>query len=279
MSNWSTKRKEIWKERELNNKCIYCGIECPALDRKGCSKCLSEKSLNSIKFAKENKDKSSQYRLYIKHFVIDKYGGECNCCGEKETLFLTIDHINNDGKIDRVNKKNYSSLSFYLKLKKYDKRNDIQVLCFNCNLGKSINGGVCPHKEIRRKLTDQYDKMTDPQYDLNTKIVWPSDDDLIDMCNETSVTEVSNRLGVDFSSVSGRLKRRNKYHLVIKRTGGILKGEDNKSSKLTSDEVVDIIKRYKNGEKRKDLSLMYKVSLSLIDKIVTNKLCKKSEQL
>jgi hypothetical protein len=43
------------------------------------------------------------------------------------------------------------------------------------------------------------------------------------MCNEKSIAEVSRNLGVDFSAVSGRLKRRNKYHLVIKKSGKNLK--------------------------------------------------------
>jgi hypothetical protein len=49
-----------------------------------------------------------------------------------------------------------------------------------------------------------------------TKINWPNDEELINMCNKTSVNQVSKELGVDFSSISGRLKRRNKYHLVKK---------------------------------------------------------------
>ncbi len=29
--------------------------------------------------------------------VINSYGGSCVCCGETELVFLSIDHINNDG--------------------------------------------------------------------------------------------------------------------------------------------------------------------------------------
>lgn len=215
MSNRSERRKEVWKDREINNKCIYCGKNEPTTNRKGCVECLSKKSKKTCEFSLNNKDKSKQYRLLVKNIVIEKYGGLCNCCGESQILFLTIDHINNDEHLERGEK--YSTLSFYLKLKREKIRNDIQVLCFNCNLGKSINNGICPHIEINRKLSKQYDKRHEPNFDINTKITWPDDDILITMCNETSITAVSKKLGVDFSSVSGRLKRRGKYELVIKK--------------------------------------------------------------
>ena len=32
-----------------------------------------------------------------KEKVFDHYGWVCACCGEAEPLFLTIDHVNNDG--------------------------------------------------------------------------------------------------------------------------------------------------------------------------------------
>jgi hypothetical protein len=46
---------------------------------------------------------------------------------------------------------------------------------------------------------------------------------LIEMCNHSSVAVVSKQLGVDFSTISGRLKRRNKYNLVVKHTGPYVK--------------------------------------------------------
>lgn len=144
--NKSEKRREIKKQRELDNLCVYCGKDTPVSDKKGCISCLDKKSKLNSKYVKENKDKTSQYRLLIKHIVIEKYGGECNCCGENKILFLTIDHKNNDGSLERKKEK-ISSLSFYLKLKKEEIREDLQVLCWNCNLGKSINNGVCPHQE------------------------------------------------------------------------------------------------------------------------------------
>jgi|GEM_PF-3470240 len=216
--NRSERRREIWKKREEEKLCIYCGNNSPIDNRKGCSDCLNKKSYQTIKFSKENRKKINQYILLLKHQVIEKYGGKCSCCNESEILFLTIDHKNNDGNVERKNTKT-SSTSFYLKLRREDIRNDIQVLCWNCNMGKNINMGMCPHKGIKRKLDRIYDRRNIPQFDTRLKIIWPNDDDLIKMCNEASIAEIARNLKVDFSAVSGRLKRRNKYHLVNKKTG------------------------------------------------------------
>lgn len=269
--NKSDKRRKEWENRENNNLCVYCGKNTPFPKKKGCSECLDKKSKSTLKFSKNNRYKINQYNFLIKHLVIEKYGGKCVCCGENEILFLTIDHINNNGKDERSIKKNYNTSSFYLKLKREKVRDDLQVLCFNCNLGKSVNNGICPHIEIKRKLDPVYDRRHIPQFDTRLKIIWPNDDDLIKMCNEKSINEVSKELKVNFSSVSGRLKRRNKYHLVNKKYGGVRYGENNKSSKLNKEKVIEIRRKNINGVDRNELSKEYDVSKSLIDKIITNK--------
>lgn len=125
---------------------------------------------------------------------------------------------------------------------------------------------------VNRNLNPVYDKRHEPQFDTRLKIVWPTDDELIEMCNKTSINQVSKELNVNFSSVSGRLKRRNKYHLVKR---GISKkyGEDNASSKLNKD-IINLIRLNPDGVSRKELSIKYNVSVSLIDKIINYKIWK-----
>jgi hypothetical protein len=77
------------------------------------------------------------------------YGGyKCQCpgCDFKGTdpAFFTLDHINNDGNEFRA-KKRRTGTALYWWLIKNDFPEDIQVLCWNCNCAKSVNGGVCPH--------------------------------------------------------------------------------------------------------------------------------------
>lgn len=80
----------------------------------------------------------------IKETVVRHYGGKCACCGEKDIRFLTIDHVNNDG---REHRRLIGRSSLYLWLLRYDFPDtyELQCLCFNCNFGKNHNGGVCPH--------------------------------------------------------------------------------------------------------------------------------------
>lgn len=193
-------------KREQEGKCIYCGINSPKHDTKGCESCSSIK-VEKNKLIKNRNEKKRNRDLMIKHNVIDKYGGVCLCCGESEKLFLTIDHVNNDGKIDRDG-------YFYYRLYKNDLRNDLQVMCFNCNLGRSINNGVCPHKHIFRNLQPMIDGRKTSFFDRNTKIDWPLDDELIKMCNESSIRKTAKKLGINPTTIISRLTRRNKYDLV-----------------------------------------------------------------
>lgn len=90
----------------------------------------------------------------IKEETIKAYGGECYCCGETRLGFLTIDHINNDGQEHRLmitGGKGRNGMNFYssLRAQGWPDKDILRVACFNCNLGRQYNGGVCPHKDIK----------------------------------------------------------------------------------------------------------------------------------
>jgi 5-methylcytosine-specific restriction endonuclease McrA len=84
--------------------------------------------------------------------VVSAYGGECVACGETEPLFLTLDHVNNDGHVLRKESSHATSASLYRWVKKHNYPDSIQVLCMNCNFGKARNGGVLV-KDRRGKKT------------------------------------------------------------------------------------------------------------------------------
>ena len=75
--------------------------------------------------------------------VIVAYGGRCSCCDERRNVFLTIDHVNNNGKEDR--KRFKTSTALYKHIIESNFPSDYQLLCWNCNLGRQQNGGICPH--------------------------------------------------------------------------------------------------------------------------------------
>ena len=87
------------------------------------------------------KEYQKQHTLGLKAQVYAAYGNKCACCREAESLFLSLDHVNNDGAGNRKSK-----AVLYRWLIKNEFPSSFQILCFNCNLGKHLNGGVCPHQ-------------------------------------------------------------------------------------------------------------------------------------
>lgn len=110
------------------------------------------------------KTKEYRHKSYFKHLArnhemranrrkkytadaLAAYGGNpprCACCGETNPLFLTLDHI--DGCTQSERKVERSGWMLCMRLEKLGYPSGYQVLCFNCNLGRERNGGICPHK-------------------------------------------------------------------------------------------------------------------------------------
>ncbi len=91
--------------------------------------------------------------LQLKSKAIEVFGGRCMCCGEANECFLTLDHTNNDGAEHRkiVNKIAFGIYG-WLEREGYPK-DGLQLLCWNCNMAKRANGGVCPHKNLEGSTT------------------------------------------------------------------------------------------------------------------------------
>ena len=97
---------------------------------------------NKEKLKIRNKVYKKKYDIKIKNIVFNHYGTECACCGESNLFFLSIDHMNGGGTQHRIKIKN----KFYNWLIKNNFPKGYQTLCFNCNWGRHINKGICPHK-------------------------------------------------------------------------------------------------------------------------------------
>lgn len=98
-----------------------------------------KKIKDRIKFQKNYK--ASQRVKVIKYYSKGKMN--CKCCGEKEYKFLAIDHSNNNGYEHRKTL-NTPNIALWIIKNGYPK--GFQILCHNCNMGKRMNGGICPHK-------------------------------------------------------------------------------------------------------------------------------------
>jgi hypothetical protein len=107
----------------------------------------------SSEYRKHNLDKlrivnarwRAEFWPSLRKELISEYGGKCACCGEAEPRFLELDHIFNDGALERRKHKNSRQEVLALKRAGWPKDRH-QLLCANCNRGKLLNGGICPHK-------------------------------------------------------------------------------------------------------------------------------------
>jgi hypothetical protein len=87
----------------------------------------------------------------LREKVIKGLGGECACCRESIYGLLTLEHVGGWGRehrmkspSDRLRKRATAVLLRDVIRSGYDKTK-FEVRCYNCNLGASNNGGMCPH--------------------------------------------------------------------------------------------------------------------------------------
>jgi hypothetical protein len=135
-----------WREKlKATRRCRVCQVEVTD----GKTRCPVCRQVDS----KRVKVKTEELKIS----AYNAYGGpKCNCCGETEIQFLTIDHVNNNGaehKREVWGSRSRRASGMYLWLQKNDYPQGFQVLCFNCNCGKHRNGGLCPH--VSRALPTQ----------------------------------------------------------------------------------------------------------------------------
>lgn len=112
------------------------------------------------KYDAYNKDKAKQYRAdnfeHIKKRVqennttrrnefLEMYGSKCECCGETENIFLTLDHIKGQKGIP-IAKKERGVNSYRSAIAEY-RPDTYRILCMNCNFATRFEGAICPHQK------------------------------------------------------------------------------------------------------------------------------------
>lgn len=93
----------------------------------------------------------------LKDMCYKAYGGyKCACCNITEPSFLTFDHIRNDGAKFRAQEPSGGKgAALYRWIIKNNFPIDMfQVLCWNCNSGRALNNGICPHKKEEQMTGD-----------------------------------------------------------------------------------------------------------------------------
>ena len=137
------RQKAMHDRNKVAGKCVQCGGELGDSGGKRCQICIDKR--NAWYQGSPTQAKDKERREQNRNAAIQHYGGRCVCCGETESLFLAIDHIV-DGKGNAHRKKiNKYGSTFFKWLIKNDFPEGFQILCHNCNMGKHLNGGICPH--------------------------------------------------------------------------------------------------------------------------------------
>lgn len=142
-NEWKQQGAKKRKNRQSRGMCDRCGKLNNSTSGVHCADCIKKKS----EISKATYRRKQENRVKTKINVIIKYGGACECCLESDYRFLCIDHINNDGNKERKEKGHLASgPRWYKTLESSERRNDLRVLCYNCNIARSHHNGVCPHK-------------------------------------------------------------------------------------------------------------------------------------
>jgi hypothetical protein len=126
------------------------------MSKQKCYKCQGTENLFAIKahggkntyyLCKPcNSADKKRYQDSGKKMVYEHYGGRCFCCGEDNIYFLSIDHVDNDGHTERwPNGSRITGVHLYRRIVKAGFPKKYQLLCMNCNFGKRMNNGICPH--------------------------------------------------------------------------------------------------------------------------------------
>lgn len=101
--------------------------------------------------AKENKRAyvdTQRRRAKLREELFRIYGDVCACCGESEKRFLTLEHKNGSGQPDSnfIRMRTLGQERIWKDAIEANDPSKFETLCYNCNIGKAANKGVCPHK-------------------------------------------------------------------------------------------------------------------------------------
>ncbi len=126
----------------LTKPCAQCGTAfVGSMDqRRYCSTECRDAALAAKRVQARRRQRAAALAAYSATAV-----PSCVCCGETILAFLAIDHVNGGGSKHR---QETGGGGFYVWLKRNGYPDGFQVLCHNCNFGRQINGGTCPHREV-----------------------------------------------------------------------------------------------------------------------------------
>lgn len=123
-----------YSRRKARNRCVKCKSTTKGATY--CKECRKKYIPQGVKYraARRVVRQSQKQQLFALR------GGRCECCDEGNLAFLTIDHINGleGGKRE-------STIQILNMIEKFGWPKNLRLLCYNCNMGRARQGGICPH--------------------------------------------------------------------------------------------------------------------------------------
>lgn len=124
----------------LTKSCLMCGAEfVGSMDQR--RYCSVECRQTALTVQRADAHRARRAEAFAAYSTAAQ--PSCACCGEGVLAFLSLDHVNGGG---RAHRQETGGGGFYSWLKRHNYPAGFQVLCHNCNLGRQLNGGVCPHQ-------------------------------------------------------------------------------------------------------------------------------------
>lgn len=146
-SDRSRQRREMLKAKGL---CTLCGKIDKCNTSLLCDECRKKQKACNHKWRAANKEYyyslKNKWQRKNRHLMrmklIEKYGGICSCCGEKEQKFLQVHHVDKDGSLHRKQTWNICA-----DLIRNPEKYKVCILCANCHNAITYYGS-CPHAVV-----------------------------------------------------------------------------------------------------------------------------------
>lgn len=139
----SSVKSKVWREKNKDKLKI--------LQKKWYQNNKEKVRANALRWTSEHKKRHlDAANVWMKKSIkvrrlefINAYGGKCECCGESEHEFLTLEHKMKDGQAHRKQVSTTHRILGHLKKAGWPK-DRYGILCCNCNFSTRF-GKICPH--------------------------------------------------------------------------------------------------------------------------------------
>lgn len=133
------RRTEAERAKTTQSKCSTCQYGTAVPGMRTCQKCRTKSKAR--KMSANTKERTAQRRVALLKRVFNAYGHRCACCGESNSVFLTLDHVLGNGAEHKRERKRLSEPGdLYQWAEARNFPDNLQLLCWNCNCARFYRG-------------------------------------------------------------------------------------------------------------------------------------------